>query len=126
MEQIINQNTGEVFEKQELVKIDNNAVISDELIDIIDNYFMAKQRYDEMIKNNNDVLVEIVKQNGKVSDTGKSVKLQTKYYDFQVTLPTTRDNFDTKQFKQDFPDVYKEYQKTSVVNESLKITERKY
>ena len=126
MEQIINQNTGEVFEKQQLIKAENNAVISEELINIIDDYFMAKQRYDEMIKNNNDVLVEIVKQNGKVSDTGKSIKLQTKFYDFQVTLPTTRDTFDTKLFKQDFPDVYENYKKTSNVKESLKIIEREY
>ena len=126
MDYIIDHKTGEVIEKQEIVEYQNNEVITEELIEIIDNYYMAKQRFDEAIKNNDEKIREIVKANGKRSDTGKSYKLSTKYYDFLVTEPTTRETFDSKQFKQDYPEVYKQYTKTSQVKEGLKIKEREY
>lgn len=123
---IIDNETGEVIEKHQVVKVNPNELISEELIDIIEDYYMAKQRYDDAIKDNEEELKKIVIAYGEETTSKKSKNLLTKFYKFQYTYPTTRESFDVKKFQEDYPDVYKKYLKEVEVKDSLKVSERKY
>lgn len=117
---IIDNETGELIEYK------GNQVITDELINIIDEYFMAKERYDEAVLKNKEAITEFVKANGELTDSEKSKKFKTRFYNFLVTFATTSTKFDTTAFKKDEPELYEKYLKKSPVKESLKITPREY
>lgn len=69
-----------------------------------------KAQYDEF----KDALLNAMEQNGIVKVESGNVKIN-------YIAGTTRETFDSKQFKEDMPDLYNEYVKFSKVKASVKI-----
>lgn len=120
----INPITGEIVEDQEakelyeLAEVGINALIDDEFLEVMEQYQIAKARYDEWIARNDDIIKNLLRDNGV-----KSIK--TPYYVFQYIAPHIQTRVDTKKLKEKYPDIYQACKKESLVKESLRITERK-
>ena len=120
----VNPITGEILEDQEakqlyeLAEVGVNALIDDEFLEVMEQYQIAKARYDAWIAKNDSILKNLLRDNGV-----KSIK--TPYYIFQYIAPHTQARVDTKKLKEEHPDVYQACLKESLVKESLRITERK-
>ena len=85
--------------------------VEDEIIRIETEMSMWKERQDELKKG----LYELMMTHDVKSFTGSRIKLTR-------ILPTTSETLDTKKLKEEQPDIYKRYAKTSERKGSLKIT----
>ena len=101
----------------ELVKIENNEIVVTEqsFIDEYANYLKWKKEAELKDKEFKQALADKMEQLGKKSiNVGKLV----------ITLKkaTTRTSIDTKKLKEELPDVYQDYSKTTPVASSVVIS----
>ena len=101
----------------ELVKIENNEIVVTEqsFIDEYANYLKWKKETELKDKEFKQALADKMEQLGKKSiNVGKLI----------ITLKkaTTRTSIDTKKLKEELPDVYQDYSKTTPVASSVVIS----
>lgn len=87
------------------------AEVEDEVAFLQMQADIANSKLDELKKG----LYELMEKNNVKSWTGSKVRLTR-------ILPTTSDSFDSKRFKEEQPELYKKYTKTSKKNGSLRMT----
>lgn len=119
----VNQITGEIVDDEihdfsnEIAKVEVNALITDEVVEMMENYMIAKATYDNWVAAHDQQIMEIMKASGT-----KTIK--TKYVTITYVSPTTRKSLDSKKLKEEHPDLYDEFLKESPVKESLRIKMR--
>lgn len=119
----INKITGEIVDDEEnqfatdIAKVEINALISDEVYDIIEQYMIAKAQYDNWVAQHDQAIMDIMKSAGV-----KTIK--TDYITLSYVSPSVRKTLDSKRLKEEHPDIYEEYLKESSVKESLRIKMR--
>lgn len=99
----------------DLVKIENNEIIveDEEFIEQYANYLEWQKQMD--LKAFKQLLLDKMEELGKTTvNIGRLVVTRKK--------PTTRSSIDSKKLKEELPDIYEEYLKTSSVAGSLSIS----
>ncbi|MBO7735547.1 MAG: hypothetical protein J6S67_23480 [Methanobrevibacter sp.] len=87
------------------------------------NYLMSLTRYLEDVKRNVDEAIkQVVKEH--YFETGEN-SMATPEYRYTYVPATTRETFNTKTFKSDHPETYREYVKVSDVADSIRLTKLK-
>lgn len=68
--------------------------------------------------NSREAIKEVLKKNNAKS-------LQTRYSTYSLVDESVRQTIDSKRFKEDYPDLFNEYSKETIVKEHLMIRKRK-
>lgn len=116
----VNKITGEIVDDDiskftnEIANLEVNALITDDVLDMMERYSIAKAAYDSWIDAHDQQIMDIMKASGT-----KSIK--TEYVTITYVAPTVRKSLDSKKLKEDCPDIYDKYLKESPVKESLRI-----
>lgn len=99
----------------ELIKIENDNLI-------IDEEYLKKYKHFLELKNYIDLADKEIKQSAKdyMEATGKTNIVAGGLY-FEYRKGTTKTTIDSKRLKEELPDIYKEYSKTSDVASSVVI-----
>lgn len=100
----------------ELVKVvDGNIAVAEEYLIGYANYLKTKTEWELKEKEfKRDLLVAM--ENNNIKSYENDVMKVT------YVAPTTRTSVDTKRFKEECPDIYEAYTKTSKVNSCLKVS----
>lgn len=103
----------EMIEESEELQVMQEAI--PDIIHRITELSIAKKTIEAEEKLMKEHVVKAMEQNGIKSFENEEVK-------FVYVAPTTRTSIDTTKLKKDHPDLVKEYQKTSNVSASVRIT----
>lgn len=116
----INKITGEIVDNDtnelmnDIVKAEVGALITDDVVDMIEKYMMAKAAYDNWVAQHDDQIMNVMKEAGV-----KTIK--TDYVTLSYVAPSVRKSVDTKKLKDEHPDIYEACLKETQVKESLRI-----
>lgn len=101
---------------EELVKVNNGEItVAQEIVKQIVEFEKEKLKMDLIQKEVKEKLKEAMEQNNVVKlDLGE---LKVSY-----RSPSTRTTIDSKKLKEDLPDIYEEYSKTSNVSSSISMS----
>ena len=102
----------------EMIEFNDLQVMQDNVPDVIHRITelsVMKKKIEAEEKQMKEMLVEAMEQNGIKSFENDEVK-------FVYVAPTTRTSLDSTKLKKDHPDLVKEYQKTSKVSASVRIS----
>lgn len=102
----------------DMIEFNDLQVMQDNVPDVIyriTELSVMKKKIEAEEKQMKEMLVEAMEQNGIKSFENDEVK-------FVYVAPTTRTSFDSTKLKKDHPDLVKEYQKTSKVSASVRIS----
>lgn len=105
----------------ELVKVNNGEItIAQELV----NQIVSFQKESLKMKLIEDDLKAKIKTAMEENGIDKGFNVETEEGSLKVTYrkPTTRTTVDSKKLKEDLPDIYEEYSKTSNVSSSISIS----
>ena len=97
----------------ELIKFENGK-LAQETIDYITAVESQMKTLKEQYEQFKTALLSAMEQNGIVKIESDNVRIN-------YIAETTRETFDSKQFKEDMPDLYNEYVKISKVKPSVRI-----
>lgn len=117
---VINTITGELVDEEtnrftnEIAKVEVNALLTDEVYDMIEQYMIAKATYDNWVAQHDEAIMNIMKSAGVKT-------LKTDYITLSYVSPSVRKTLDAKRLKEEHPDIYEEYLKETEVKESLRI-----
>ena len=121
MREVINNTTGEIVELDDkvaetraLTTVQVNKLISDEVLEKL-YMLQALKEQEEVLRHE---LLPVLRAYNEV--TGEKT-YKHEYLDLTYKKGFLRDNFDSKRFKADYPDLYKEYVSQSAVKESVSI-----
>ena len=119
----INEITGEIMDdkeaefRNELAEVEINALITDEFIDMMEQYEIAKANYDRWVAEHDKAIMNLLKESGT-----KTIK--TPYVTITYVSPSVRQSVDTKKLKAVYREAYEDCLRETKVKESLRIKMR--
>lgn len=96
-----------------LIKIENGQ-LAPSTVDIIKQLEIQKKQIDDQYNQFKSDLLNAMEQNG-------IVKFETDGLRINYIAETERETFDSKKFREDFPDLYDEYVKFSTAKSNIRI-----
>ena len=97
----------------DLIKIEDGK-LTDKALEFIVSVEMQMKALKEQYEQFKNELMQAMAQNGIIKIESGDVRIN-------YIAETTREAFDSKQFKEDFPDLYDEYAKITAVKPSIRI-----
>lgn len=118
-EYVINNETGEVLEKQDVselvVKETSDVINYEEIYDLFEQSAIAKAKLESVLDKVKPIILQQMKDKGIKSFEHNGIK-------FQYRKGYMRENFDSKKFKLEHEDLYNQYSYLKGIDESIAIS----
>lgn len=97
------------------IEKDGSAVLDPQIISVLAEYEKTMKLLEEKQKEIRDAILEEMRRNNLVKIDMDKIKIT-------YVAPTTKEKFNSKAFRNEYPDVYDEFVEIAPVKDSIRIT----